>query len=106
MSRTANVNNVEVVLLNQSVEVNIDEVQSWGCTPVTEQSGLHVFKFQRFPQQRICIQIDLSDREVIGGAPIGIHFTQLFWRKRLVRNRRSNDIGRCGESSHKLTFSF
>src|SRR5437016_14471977 len=36
VSRTANVNNVEIVFLDQAVEMHINKVQSGRCTPMTE----------------------------------------------------------------------
>ena len=48
MSRAANVNNIEIVLLDQAVEVHIDKVQSRRRAPVTEQPRFHVLRFQRF----------------------------------------------------------
>ena len=41
--------------------------------PVAEQARLDVATQQRFAQQRVLEQIDLADREVVGGAPVGVN---------------------------------
>src|SRR6185437_10504167 len=40
VSRPGNVDHVQVVLPDDSIEVDVDEVQPWGSTPVTEQPRL------------------------------------------------------------------
>jgi len=40
MSRPCDVDHVEVMLLDHSIQVSIDEVQAWGGAPVTQQSRL------------------------------------------------------------------
>ena len=44
--------------------------------------GFDVFELERGFEQRIVLQIDLSDREVICGAPVGVHFFQQIGRQR------------------------
>jgi predicted nucleotidyltransferase len=61
------------MLLDEPVEMDIDEVQSRRRPPVAKQAFLEVLQLQRFLQQRIVTQIDLPDREVIRGAPVGVH---------------------------------
>ena len=57
--RTANVNHVAIVLLDQAVEVHVDKVQSGRRPPVTEQPRLHVLKMhlsacsQRVPGRKL-----------------------------------------------------
>jgi hypothetical protein len=41
-----------------------------------EQTGFDMFEPQRGFEQRIILQIDLPDREVIRRAPIGVHFPE------------------------------
>ena len=41
--------------------------------PVSEQHVLDVRERQRPLQQRIVVEIDLADRQIVGGAPVGIH---------------------------------
>jgi len=43
---------------------------------MAEQAGLDVFAPERLPQQRVVEQVDLSDRQVVGGAPVGVELVQ------------------------------
>jgi hypothetical protein len=45
---------------------------------MAEQPRLDVFALERFFQERIVEQVDLTDRQIIGRAPISIHLSQLF----------------------------
>jgi hypothetical protein len=39
---------------------------------MTAQPGFDVFERQRCVEQRVVLQVDLPDRQIIRGAPIGI----------------------------------
>ena len=81
---TGNVNHVEVVLLDDTVQMRIDEILSGSRPPVSEQHVLDICESQRPFQQRIVVQINLTDREVICGAPVRIN---------LVEEVRSESVG-------------
>ena len=87
MPRTADVNDVEVIHLDDAIKVHVDEVQPWSRTPVSQQTRLDVLEFQRLTQQRIGVEVNLSDREIIRSAPVSIHLAQLFQGKGLCRRR-------------------
>jgi hypothetical protein len=74
MTRTRDVDHVQVVLGDQPVQVNINEIQAWRRSPVAEQPRLYVIQSQRLPQQRMVLEVNLSNRQVIGGAPPRVHF--------------------------------
>ncbi len=48
---------------------------------MSQKHVLHICERQRPPQQRIVIEVNLPDREVIGGAPVGIDFVEKLWRE-------------------------
>ena len=73
VSGARDVDHVEVVLLDDAVQVHVDEVLPGGRAPVPEQHVLHVRERQGPLQQRIVVEIDLADREVVRGAPVGVH---------------------------------
>lgn len=75
--RPRNVDDVQVVGLDQPVAVDIDEVQPRRCPPMSQQSWLDMLKCQRFFEQGIVDELDLSNGEVIRRAPVGIHLVQL-----------------------------
>ena len=52
--------------------------------PMAEQARLDVLRPQRLAQQRIVEQIDLPDREVVGGAPIAIEQIEVAARCRPI----------------------
>src|SRR6266478_2616288 len=44
VSRTRDIDQVEVVFLDQAIQMDINEIQSGGCSPVPEQAGLDVLQ--------------------------------------------------------------
>ncbi len=40
---------------------------------MTQQARLDLLGLQRLTQQRVLLQIDLADREVVGGIPVTLH---------------------------------
>ncbi len=76
---TGDVEHIQVILLDDPVQVHVDEVLTRHCTPVPDHQRLYVRQFQRLLQQRIVVQINLADRHIVGGAPIGIHLAEQFW---------------------------
>ena len=77
MAGPGDVDHVEIILLDDPVQVDIDEVLAWRRAPVSDHQRLHVRERQRLAQQRVCVEVDLSDRQVIGGPPVGVHLAQL-----------------------------
>jgi hypothetical protein len=64
--------------LNDSIQVSVDEIQAWRCTPVTKEARLCVLKAQRLAQERIGVKIDLADRKIIRSAPKRMNAAQFF----------------------------
>ena len=77
MAGAYDVNAIEVAGLDDPVEMRIDEVQSWGRPPMAEQTRFDVVDSQRSPKERIVEEIDLPDREIVAGSPVGIDAVQL-----------------------------
>jgi hypothetical protein len=67
------VDHVEIVFLDDPVQVDVDEIQPGGGPPMPKQPGLDVFQRERFPEKGVVVQIDLSDRKVVGSTPVGVH---------------------------------
>ena len=63
-------------LANEPVEMHVDEAQARRRSPVTEQARLDVLGTQRLAQQRVVVQIDLTDGEVIRSAPVVVKIAQ------------------------------
>jgi len=63
---------VKVCFFDHPVQVNIDEVQARRRSPVTEESWLDVFFREGLLEQRVVVEIDLANREVISCPPVRI----------------------------------
>src|SRR5579884_1474240 len=70
---TGDVDRIQVILLNNAIEVDVDKVQTWRRSPVTEETGFDVLFLQRLFEERIVQQIDLAHRKVVGGSPVGVY---------------------------------
>ena len=73
------VEHVQVVLFDDPIQVNVEEVLARRGSPMAEQAGLDVLKLQWLLQERIVHQVNLADRQVVGGSPVGIHSVQIFF---------------------------
>ena len=80
MPGSSNVDHVQVVLLDEPVQVDIDEVQTWSRSPMAEQPRLDVFLCQGLLEQGVVVKIDLADRQVVRRSPVRIHQSQLIVR--------------------------
>ena len=72
MARSGHVDRVRVAGADRPVEMHVEEVEARGGAEVPEQPRLHLLGDQRLAQQRVVEQVDLPDREVVGGAPPGV----------------------------------
>src|SRR5262249_21333689 len=64
--------------------------------PVPEQPGLHVLLGQGLLEQRIVVEIDLADRQVVGCSPIGVDEIEFLVRQCLGHSH----VPSPGPSSH------
>ena len=78
VARAGDVDHVQIVRVDDAVQVDVDEVQSRRRAPVAEQARLDVRQRERLFQQRIVVEIDLPDRQVVRRAPIRVQLAQLF----------------------------
>ena len=85
VSRPANVDHVQVVLLDQPIAVDVNEVETGRGAPVAQQAGFDVLQAERFGQQRIVVEVNLPDRQIIGGPPVRVEFAQFVFRERFHR---------------------
>jgi hypothetical protein len=74
-----------IVLADETIAMHVDEVESGRGAPVAQQPRLDVIDAQRLFEERVRVQVDLAYREIIRGAPVGVHFTQFFGGKRTGR---------------------
>jgi hypothetical protein len=53
MARAGNEEHLEIVALDGSIQMRVDEIESGRRAPVPEQARLDMFEFERLPQKRI-----------------------------------------------------
>jgi hypothetical protein len=80
VARAAHIDGVEIALPDDAIQVHVDEVETRRRTPVPKQPRLDVFGGERLDEQRIVEQVDLTDRQVVGSPPIGVHAVQQVFR--------------------------
>ena len=81
--------------------MGIDEVQTGRGAKVTEQPRLDMLDLERFAEQRIGVEINLSDGKIVGRAPVGIDLAQFFgsqWLDEIV----VLGWGQGGYGSHRI----
>ena len=61
MPRAGDEDHVQIELFDQSIQMNIEEVQARSSPPVTQQARFDVVDFEGLFQEGIVIQIDLAD---------------------------------------------
>src|SRR5438477_12645140 len=91
VARASDKDHVQFVLLDDAINVNVDEVEAGRGAPVTEKPRLDVLQLQRLEEQGIVIEVDLADRQVIRGAPVGIHLLEQ--RRCQGRARQTISVG-------------
>ncbi len=79
------VDHVQVIFFDDPIHVDVDEVLPRSGPPVAQQPWFDVLESQRLAQQRIVVKVDLADRQVIGGPPVGVHLAKQFRRQRGLR---------------------
>ncbi len=89
VTRSADVDHVEVVLHDGAVAVDVDEIEAGRGSPVPQQARLDVLDLERLGQQRIVVEINLSDRQIVRGAPVCIDPAELIGRERAHWFQRS-----------------
>jgi hypothetical protein len=87
----------QVASRDRTVQVRIDEVQAGRRPEVSEEARLDVVGDERPFQQRVVEQVDLPDRQVVGGPPVRVDQFELVTVKRFER------FGRCAQC--RLPFS-
>ena len=86
------VDHVEVVRLDQAVQMDPEEIEPRRRPPMAEQAGLDVLEGQRFLEQRVLVEIDLSHGEIVRGAPPGVHLPEDLGRERIFNRHRSTSL--------------
>ena len=62
VTRTRNINHVQIKLGNNAVKMGIDEILARRSSPVTKQKILNMFSIKWLAEQGIIAQVDLANR--------------------------------------------
>ena len=83
MAGTGDIDHIQVIFFDETIQVYPGKCLAGIRTPVTEQPLFDVIRLQRLFQQWILYQVQHANAKVIAGTPVGIHLAQSFCRKRL-----------------------
>jgi hypothetical protein len=84
VARTGYEDNVEIITLDYAIQMGPDERQRRTRAPMTEQALLHVLGLQRLLEERVVLQVDHPDRQVIARAPPRIDEREFLLFQRFV----------------------
>ena len=73
---TGDVDHVEIMQSDRPVQMDVDEILSGRRSPMPDHERLDMRQREGFAQHRICVEVDLTNREVVGGAPIRVELLQ------------------------------
>src|SRR5262249_17167207 len=93
VSGAADIDHVQVILVDQPVEVRINEVESGSRPPMPQQAGLDVLDFERLAQQRGGVEVNMGDGKKISRAPVGVPFVLVLRGAWVGRKGRLGGIG-------------
>src|SRR5512146_111016 len=89
MAWTGDINHVQGIFFDDTVEMGINEVEPRSRPPMPEQAGLDVLERKRSSEQRVIKKINLAYGEIIRCPPITLNPVQLVTGKRqLVFSQR------------------
>ena len=69
---TGDVDHVEIMPSDRPVQMDVDEILSGRRSPMPDHQRFDMRQRQRLAQQRIRVEIDLTNREVVRGTPVSV----------------------------------
>src|SRR5271157_3613276 len=76
MAGPCDVDHLQVIFLDDPIQMDVEEVLPRSRPPVAQQPRFDVRELQRLAQKWVVIKVDLADREVICGPPVGVHLAE------------------------------
>ena len=73
VTRASDREHVQSIALDYSVQMDIEKVKPWRGAPMPKQTRINVLTLQRLSQQRVVVQINLTDLKIVDRSPIGVH---------------------------------
>ena len=95
MAGPADVDRVQVVLVDQPVEVDVGERLAGVGAPVAQHARLDVLDLQRLAEQGVVLEVEHPQAQVEAGPPVGVDLFQLLGAERGAADRRAGGaVGR------------
>ncbi len=79
VARAGDVYHVEVKFLDDTVQVGVDEVLTGHGAPVADDLLFDVVLRKRLLEQGVVQQVELAGGEIVGSAPVPVHYGELFF---------------------------
>ena len=76
MAWPGDIHDVQIVFFNDTVQVDIDEVQPRRRAPVAKQARLDMGQRERLLQQGIVVEINLTYGQIIRRSPVGVYVSE------------------------------
>ena len=76
MTGAGQIDHVQIILVDDTIQMGINKVLSGNGTPVTDDLLFDVFGLEGFLQQRIIQKIQLTGRQKVGSTPPGVQLLQ------------------------------
>jgi hypothetical protein len=84
VARTRDEEGIEIVLLNQTVHVNVGKRLTSVRAPMSKETRLDVLDLERFLQQRVLTEVEHTQAQVHAGMEVTVHLVDLILAERLV----------------------
>src|SRR5215217_1011067 len=81
VTRTRQVDGVQVMHPDEAVDVDVDEAETRRGPPVPQEARLYVRRIQRLAQEGVGLQVDLAYCQVVCGLPVAMHPTEQIVRE-------------------------
>ena len=85
---TRNINNAGIFFLDEAIQMHVNKILARRCAPMSQEPRLDMLGLERLLQERVILQIDLPDRQIIRGLPVTLHNREGFRRKRSTAGLR------------------
>ena len=82
MPGAGDVDHIKIEFLDQPIEMRVNEVEARRRAPMPEKARLDVLLLERLTQQGVVEQVDLTDRQIVGGAPVSVDERAFGFRQR------------------------
>ena len=75
------VEHVDTILINDTVQVSVDEVLPRNRAPVADWVRLNITCHQLPLQQRVILEVELANGQIVGSLPVAGHQVKVFGRR-------------------------